>query len=950
MAYAGFDLTCLDELDARSRLKEVSFLVNSMDFDQETSSEIISMRDLSMLDDGCYDLYNHSVEDINNFDRSRVNTTNNTMNDTTISTIADDDNTKNWFIKYQNKDSDYKSLKLQFNHSKLQVQALTLLNKNMKVECDSLKNALAMNEQDKLLLETKLRDVISFETNTLSTSLTLSSMKSKSKVDKASLIDDIRGKLLIAANKRIEELTHMLNDRDNVVDNSTKYVELESDNRALREQLHKLTEELAQKIVVFKVHEKKWNDSNRINESYNMEQKNEIYALKLRVQQLESCNKSNEDVKIEKTALLEESLLHNKQLNLLLEEAKSKIINLETELFDSNNSNRILQHTVDRLRGSDMETLEQTLLYEIESIKERFKVNEFNLRTEISDLKKLITSSDDEKEKLIDEVQRLRWQLNLGANSSNYDALNDNINSTIDLPEFQGVMDCDIPNEDVTYERNSTYLSIKSNAVTDMCMNDTDPECCDDTQFDATINEYVSIFDEDNTKFSALYDANDHRDNEDVNRNDGIEISIANFGLEQSFLIGNVDENNITIHEDDIVADVKCNHDVEIELLKMELMKSQTREQDLKRKLSCVLQKASQLSLSPASSVQSSFDHTNLQSKIKSLKLEIDDKDSIIRQLEAEHVVLQEKISTYKEELYHLELNQIDQSRVEVIKATQDYDFKIKSLESQVHNLLSQQSVPTIVQVPVNCDVMDELKQKLLVSEAKIHQLQMTIEDYNSRNEVESTVAAAENSQFVTQLADIENKWKEKFELFIVQCDAEKIDLLDQLNVERQRRERETNDLINTHEILRDEVTKYWQQEMTSTIKELTDTYENELMQLRLSSPAIANNTDDSIDSTDSIDADTSNRIKVLENNNQMLRKQMNEMRKQYDEQIILLTSLSTNRLENDSSSRIKQIEAKYEQQNQEYRKLLVRKYNNVLYNTPLFTTLYLPPYYLGTE
>jgi hypothetical protein len=42
-----------------------------------------------------------------------------------------------------------------------------------------------------------------------------------------------------------------------------------------------------------------------------------------------------------------------------------------------------------------------------------------------------------------------------------------------------------------------------------------------------------------------------------------------------------------------------------------------------------------------------------------------------------------------------------------------------------------------------------------------------------------------------------------------------------------------------------------------------------------------------------------------------------NEMRKQYDEQIILLTSLSTNRLENDSSSRIKQIEAKYEQQNQ---------------------------------
>ena len=62
-----------------------------------------------------------------------------------------------------------------------------------------------------------------------------------------------------------------------------------------------------------------------------------------------------------------------------------------------------------------------------------------------------------------------------------------------------------------------------------------------------------------------------------------------------------------------------------------------------------VSNQTSRLSLSPASStMQSSFDHTNLQSKIKTFKLEIDDKDSIIR---------------HKEELYHLELNQIDQCR-----------------------------------------------------------------------------------------------------------------------------------------------------------------------------------------------------------------------------------------------------------------------------------------------
>ena len=155
--------------------------------------------------------------------------------------------------------------------------------------------------------------------------------------------------------------------------------------------------------------------------------------------------------------------------------------------------------------------------------------------------------------------------------------------------------------------------------------------------------------------------------------------------------------------------------------------------------------------------------------------------------------------------------------------------------------------------------------------------------------------------------------------------------LLEQLQLERQRRERESRDLISTHELLRDEVTKYWQQEMTSSIKELTDHYENEFMRYKEISPVTAKSSDDSIDSKDSIDVDTNERIKTLESSNQMLRKQMHEMRKQHDEQIILLTSLSNNRLDNDYSSRIQQIETKYEQQNQEYRKLLVRKYNNVL-------------------
>ena len=176
---------------------------------------------------------------------------------------------------------------LQLNHALLQHQAMIVKEQNGRIERDMLLLRLTEAEQDKLLLEAKLREVVSFE-HGKSQSGQQNDGKSLS-----SMLKNIRGKLLDAANDKIYELSETLRQADGETANDAQQweqllAERESEITALREETVRLSQQLAQRTVLFSAQDRRWRESMRSHLSLQTEQSRDLLNARARLQQLES--------------------------------------------------------------------------------------------------------------------------------------------------------------------------------------------------------------------------------------------------------------------------------------------------------------------------------------------------------------------------------------------------------------------------------------------------------------------------------------------------------------------------------------------------------------------------------------------------------------------------------------------------------------------------------------
>ena len=176
---------------------------------------------------------------------------------------------------------------LQLNHALFQHQAMIVKEQNGRIERDMLLLRLTEAEQDKLLLEAKLREVVSFE-HGKSQSGQQNDGKSLS-----SMLKNIRGKLLDAANDKIYELSETLRQADGETANDAQQweqllAERESEITALREETVRLSQQLAQRTVLFSAQDRRWRESMRSHLSLQTEQSRDLLNARARLQQLES--------------------------------------------------------------------------------------------------------------------------------------------------------------------------------------------------------------------------------------------------------------------------------------------------------------------------------------------------------------------------------------------------------------------------------------------------------------------------------------------------------------------------------------------------------------------------------------------------------------------------------------------------------------------------------------
>lgn len=298
--------------------------------------------------------------------------------------------------------ADMRSLELQLNHSNLQVQALVAREADLCEQVDVLQYTIASVEQDKLLLETKLQDIAGFE---------------GSRAANCSIsLKDIRGRLLGVANAKITELSRALQKCQQSAESEkasprAEMSRMSHENEALREEVVRISEQLAQRTVLYAAQERRYHDATRTNGSLRNEKDTENVQLRARLQQLEQQYERSDRAHIEavlQTRQLEET---SRRLQGQLSDAVEKSRALETDVTDLSSQNMSLQATVERLRGADMDELERELAAEVEMIRAESKVREDALRRHLESARENMSAEIERRERLVDEVERLRGEL-----------------------------------------------------------------------------------------------------------------------------------------------------------------------------------------------------------------------------------------------------------------------------------------------------------------------------------------------------------------------------------------------------------------------------------------------------------------------------------------------------------------------------------------------------------
>ena len=92
----------------------------------------------------------------------------------------------------------------------MKLQALTTNERETRRERDSLQLKLAAAEQDKLVMEVRMREMVGFQTALRGDNNNYNNNYNNN--ESSSLLDKVRGKLLTVANQKITDLTDSLNE------------------------------------------------------------------------------------------------------------------------------------------------------------------------------------------------------------------------------------------------------------------------------------------------------------------------------------------------------------------------------------------------------------------------------------------------------------------------------------------------------------------------------------------------------------------------------------------------------------------------------------------------------------------------------------------------------------------------------------------------------------------
>ena len=182
----------------------------------------------------------------------------------------------------------------------------------------------------------------------------------------------------------------------------------EFEAQALREQLSAISEQIAQRTVLFSALERRWREESRGREAAESELRDEALVYRTRLQQIERQYAALERDRLEARLSLRQREEDLAKLGEELRAEHERVVLLDEELQRAVATSLGLQTTVERLRGSSLQELELEMMAEAEQLRERGRRQEEDARRQLDELRAHLAQETGRREALLGELEAAR--------------------------------------------------------------------------------------------------------------------------------------------------------------------------------------------------------------------------------------------------------------------------------------------------------------------------------------------------------------------------------------------------------------------------------------------------------------------------------------------------------------------------------------------------------------
>lgn len=290
-----------------------------------------------------------------------------------------------------------RSLELRLNHATLQGAALRRHGQELADELDALRFAAVEAEETRMLLEARLGEVTAFEGLG------------------GGGVAALQGELLAAANEQMRvaaaegRLEREREQRQLWLLGETLAAR-DAELTAVSERAAALSDQLAQRTVLFSAQERRWREEGRASASAERELREECVGARARLQQLERQYAETDRARVEALLTCRQLEEQTARLEGELSGERERAAAADEELSAQLARALALQEMVDRLRGADLQDVERALAAEAEALRLRARRREEELGAQVEELRALLAGEATRRDRLLEELAEARGE------------------------------------------------------------------------------------------------------------------------------------------------------------------------------------------------------------------------------------------------------------------------------------------------------------------------------------------------------------------------------------------------------------------------------------------------------------------------------------------------------------------------------------------------------------